>query len=475
MFNVAHIRCESPRVIYNPKLPAIRSRLRFLHYITLDYSFRGLVKSVSVDDVRVSDIFSQRVFFKASTLFYKSMDCCKSVFDLFRSNIDLYYKYAGYFYFTDSSGEIYPLFIAVPCNHCAICIENKRDLWSYRCQCETEYHMKPVFAATLTYDNAHLPYGDNLSVRDTQLFLKRLRITLERHGYRSRIRYSICGEYGKDRGILNGRPHYHIILWNMPYHELGYLYCRDIIEFCWRNGMVRRCHIVNTSSDKAFKYQCKYLIKPDDVVLSPKYRLGIKSNHHPDRVKPFLHKSCGSLGSIGTPLVRNFVSRNLDLFKRVFNMQKKPQAIFLDPNCKIKFVGNKFVLHQCFKSISQLLPSDFRRACVELITHHDKSTSYLIPFIDKFRELFYIPSPSVKLNEYKYTISDSALIVRKFLARYGLLHPEYIDAYIKDIKEKIVFRDSFLQSNMFSDEFDLFKLSYNCRNSLAYAKNLEVL
>lgn len=473
---VPRLKCENPTVLYNPSLPAIISKMKYLFYATFDGKYSvGLGRSLS--EPFIDSLQSMKIHFNDSSLFINRSLVCKSAFQLFREDIESYYKYSQYFYFVDSLGELYPVFIAVPCNHCPICIERRRDVWSYRCKCETEYHRKPVLSCVLTYDNSHLPKGANLSVRDTQLFFKRLRIFLVRKGFSNKIRYSICGEYGKDRGLLNGRPHYHLILWNMPYHEYGHLNIRDLIEFCWPYGMVRRFHVVNTTKDNAFTYQMKYLIKPDNIYLrGEKFRLGIKSNHHPDRVKPFLHNSCGRLGSIGTPLIRNFVERNDVLFKKVFNMKKRPQAIFLDPNASIKFIGNSFVLRQCFKSLSQLLPCDFRRALVEFENNVDYTDKYeyLKPFVDLFRQLLYIPS-GVVLSQYKFSFTESSDIIRKFLSKNGLISPFYCQQYIKSLRSKLVFRDKFLLSSMFNDEFDLDTLSLRARSSLAYAKNLEVL
>lgn len=60
----------------------------------------------------------------------------------------------------------------------------------------------PSCFLTLTFDDEHLPKDWCVSVRDMQLFLKRLR----RAGFP--LRYLACGEYGD----INQRPHYHAIL-----------------------------------------------------------------------------------------------------------------------------------------------------------------------------------------------------------------------------------------------------------------------
>lgn len=62
-----------------------------------------------------------------------------------------------------------------------------------------------AFFITLTYDDEHLPPGAELSKRDLQLFIKRLR---KRN---PGIRYFAVGEYGSQKG----RPHYHAVIFNL--------------------------------------------------------------------------------------------------------------------------------------------------------------------------------------------------------------------------------------------------------------------
>ena len=64
---------------------------------------------------------------------------------------------------------------------------------------------------TLTYNNKHLP-KHGVFKEEIQLFMKRLRIRLDRLGYKHQIRYFFCSEYGSN----SGRPHYHAIFWNFP-------------------------------------------------------------------------------------------------------------------------------------------------------------------------------------------------------------------------------------------------------------------
>lgn len=79
-----------------------------------------------------------------------------------------------------------------------------------------------AFFVTLTYKDSELPIGGNLSKRDVQLYLKRLREDVEPR----RIRYFAVGEYGE----RFGRPHYHLALY-------GALVPREI-RSAWLKGRV---------------------------------------------------------------------------------------------------------------------------------------------------------------------------------------------------------------------------------------------
>lgn len=92
----------------------------------------------------------------------------------------------------------------VPCGKCAFCIKKAIDAWCLRLSHEMEISSSAFFI-TLTYDNEHIPPGEELCKRDLQLFIKRLRKV------NSGIRYFAIGEYGTEKG----RPHYHAVIFNL--------------------------------------------------------------------------------------------------------------------------------------------------------------------------------------------------------------------------------------------------------------------
>ena len=158
------------------------------------------------------------------------------------------------------TGETFPVYIQVPCGHCDVCKQAKVNAFVDRCKLETQcYDSNPLFI-TLTYDESHKK-ENGVCLRDVQLFLKRLRITLYRKGYREKIRYALVAEYGR----RTSRPHYHMLLWNCHATDfLSYFEIRDTIEKCWSNGFVY-IRLVDPRDDKAFYYTAKYLRKDCNV------------------------------------------------------------------------------------------------------------------------------------------------------------------------------------------------------------------
>lgn len=123
-----------------------------------------------------------------------------------------------------------PRCIEVPCGNCINCRLDYSKTWASRCSLEASQHLYNYFI-TLTYDDDNVPVGKfgnpTLVKKDFQDFIKKLRQIFERQYGFTGIRYYGCGEYGD----LNGRPHYHIILFNCPFSDLT-------IHFKDKNGLI---------------------------------------------------------------------------------------------------------------------------------------------------------------------------------------------------------------------------------------------
>lgn len=159
-----------------------------------------------------------------------------------------------------------PKFILVDCGRCPYCDLKRIKEWTNRCILEAKFSNN-YFFVTLTYNNENLNANSEtgeveLSVREHQLFMKRLRDYYKRNEdkvlpYQKKpLRFVMCGEYGG----LNDRPHYHYILFNVPIlngkvHEPLY----DAVEHAWqKKGYVK---VEKVRSDGVFNYVAAYILQ----------------------------------------------------------------------------------------------------------------------------------------------------------------------------------------------------------------------
>lgn len=134
-----------------------------------------------------------------------------------------------------------------------------RQSWSARIQLEAACHDHSAFF-TLTYSNDFLPDPPQLSPKDLQLFLKRLRRRLEPR----RIRFFACGEYGSK----TLRPHYHGVLFGVEANnEL-----EKIISASWVDsssgsslGFIQVGPITPARAAYVAKYVCKDVSEDEKI------------------------------------------------------------------------------------------------------------------------------------------------------------------------------------------------------------------
>lgn len=110
--------------------------------------------------------------------------------------------------------------LALPCQKCLGCRQARATQWGHRADHEASRWEHNSFL-TLTYDDDHVPEEGHLIPRDLQLFIKRLRKyadsrrSILNRDRRAGLRYFACGEYGEK----NGRPHYHVLLFNAGFDQ----------------------------------------------------------------------------------------------------------------------------------------------------------------------------------------------------------------------------------------------------------------
>lgn len=197
----------------------------------------------------------------------------------------------------------------LPCGKCEACRRNYAEQWAVRCTLEASEHLYNYFI-TLTYDDAHLPYGDK---RDIDLFLDRL----EGKGHKNKVRYFITKEFGE----LTGRLHYHGILFmdepltlvdgkllngNMYYHA------KEITK-AWDYGL----HNIARFECNCARYVAKYATKNGKAWMSRNIGKHYLITHLEEIVKDGF-KLYGQFGSkncidVPTPLMRMILDDESDL------------------------------------------------------------------------------------------------------------------------------------------------------------------
>lgn len=146
--------------------------------------------------------------------------------------------------------------IKLACGQCVGCRLERSRQWAVRCMHEAQMYERNCFI-TLTYDDANLPDGRTLVLKDFQDFMKRLRFK-----YGSGIRFFHCGEYGDKYG----RPHYHACIFNHDFTDKilfrvtpqdNKLYKSESLSELWGHG---HCLIGDVTFESA-AYVARYVMK----------------------------------------------------------------------------------------------------------------------------------------------------------------------------------------------------------------------
>jgi len=121
---------------------------------------------------------------------------------------------------------------------------------------------------TLTYDQENLPAGGTLIKKDYQLFMKKLRKSLDK-----KIRFFHCGEYAELEEDIGkpqlesrlGRPHYHACIFNHQFKDLelfeekktGNIYTSKKLSEIWGKGFVTTMDLTLKSAGYVARYITK--------------------------------------------------------------------------------------------------------------------------------------------------------------------------------------------------------------------------
>ena len=108
--------------------------------------------------------------------------------------------------------------VQIACGRCIGCRLEVSRQWAVRAIHESQSHERNSFL-TLTYSEENLPENGSLKKEHVQKFIKRLRKKFPKKN----IRYLYCGEYGENLK----RPHYHLCLFGVDFHQDRKLYKRN--------------------------------------------------------------------------------------------------------------------------------------------------------------------------------------------------------------------------------------------------------
>lgn len=179
---------------------------------------------------------------------------------------------------------------SVPCGGCVECRLDHSRMWAARCQHELRYHAESCFL-TLTYDDKHVPGDFGLVKKHVQDFNKRLR----KFCGDDKIKIFYCGEYGDKYG----RPHYHLIVFGVDFHDKKIfkknkfgqtLYSSDKLAKLWTMGFSSLGAVTFDSCAYVARYTLKKVSKrlEKDAFARIDAQGVLRS-----RIQPFAHMSNG--------------------------------------------------------------------------------------------------------------------------------------------------------------------------------------
>lgn len=170
---------------------------------------------------------------------------------------------------------------SVGCGSCYSCRMRYSREWANRCVLESMcYDKDRSFFVTLTYADEFLPRSEKtglptLNWDDHEHFNKRLRRYIEYHYGAQGIRFYTAGEYGD----LNGRPHYHQLLFNIDIPDKEYLatnkfgdvlYTSKMLTDLWGMGIV----VIGRLNWNTAAYTARYVMKKQKGINSFVYKEG---------------------------------------------------------------------------------------------------------------------------------------------------------------------------------------------------------
>lgn len=154
----------------------------------------------------------------------------------------------------------------IPCGRCIDCRIGKSRDWAVRNVHESKMHKRSIFA-TMTYDDEHYPEDGCVSVRECQLFMKRLRWEYSP----TPIRFFMSAEYG----ARTWRAHYHALLYGIWPEDAKHwsgsrdeqLFSSARLDRAWAKGRV----LFGRVSFESAQYCAGYVVEKITGDLAPSH------------------------------------------------------------------------------------------------------------------------------------------------------------------------------------------------------------
>lgn len=225
-------------------------------------------------------------------------------------------------------------FIQLPCYKCVGCVLERSRQWAMRCMDEASLYRDNCFI-TLTFNDKHLPLNRGLDKSHFQNFMKRLRKFV---GESQMIRYFHCGEYGP----LNGRPHYHALLFNWAFPDRVYLKTTDAGEKIYTSPTLSAVWSLNGESlgfasvgDLTFKsaaYVARYSLKKAGSLVESQQYVNRETGEvlAPEYVTMSRGSSSRGTGGIGRAWIEKYMSDVYPRGVRVIKGIDTPSSRFYD-------------------------------------------------------------------------------------------------------------------------------------------------
>lgn len=183
---------------------------------------------------------------------YKPLDGYKSAYATHKGNTRIVFNPAK-----AESHEIIP----IPCGRCIGCRLEKSKEWALRCHHEASLYGDNNAFLTLTYSDKNLPEHSTLVKEHFQKFIRALRKKTKQ-----KIRYYMCGEYGKPESEGGKeRPHYHAIIFNFSFPDVklvnirngNRVYTSPLLYEMWKHGS----HEIGSVTFQSAGYVARYILK----------------------------------------------------------------------------------------------------------------------------------------------------------------------------------------------------------------------